>query len=189
MTGLIAMVGLGLGWLVWLAGVELAIDGVTPGILLNGLVGGAGGVVGWLVVQRLRRQSTTLNAVAAGLVSGLVAITSGAPLFTPVSAAAAGIVAGAAACLFTLVRVGRSRRQQWFIVGSHLVAGAVGIVVLGLLATGMGFLFTGSIALIQNQVVATVIVAAYSVTVSVALWLPLQRLALRSSRRAAALAS
>jgi ammonia channel protein AmtB len=175
-TGLLAMVGLCLGWLAWLVGAELAIDDVTPGILLNGLVGAGGGVVGWLVVQRLSHKSTTLNAVAAGLVSGLVAVTAGAPLFTPVSAAAAGILAGGAACITTLRRVGASRRQQWFVVGSHLVAAAVGIVVLGLLATGMGFLFTGSLSLIINQVVATVLVALYSAVVSVALWLVLRAL-------------
>ncbi len=174
MTGVIAMVGLSVGWLAWLVGAELAIDDVTPSILLNGLVGGGGGVVGWLVVQRLSHRSTTLNAVAGGLVSGLVAVTAGAPLFTPVSAAAAGILAGGAACIFTLRRVGASRRQQWFVVASHLIAAAVGIVVLGLLATGMGFLFTGSLALIINQVAGTVLVASYSTIVSIVLWLPLR---------------
>lgn len=173
-TGLVAMIALCLGWLAWLVGAELAVDDVTPLILINGLVGAAGGVVGWLFVQRLSHRSTTLNAVAGGLVSGLVAVTAGAPLFTPVSAAAAGILAGAAACIFTLRRVGASRRQQWFVVGSHLIAAGVGIVVLGLLASGMGFLFTGSIALILNQVVGTVFVAVYSTVVSVILWLLLR---------------
>ena len=173
-TGLVAMVGLCLGWILWLVGAELAIDDITPGIVLNGVVGALGGAVGWLVVQRLSHKSTTLPAVAAGLVSGLVAITAGAPLFTPVSAAAAGILAGGAAGIFTLRRVGASRRQQWFVVASHLISAAVGIFVLGLLATGMGFLFTGSLALIINQVAATVLVALYSTVVSVVLWLLLR---------------
>jgi len=185
-TGLVAMVGLGLGWILWLVGAELAIDDVTPGIILNGIVGAFGGVVGWLFVQRLSHKSTTLAAVAAGLVSGLVAITAGAPLFTPVSAAAAGILAGAAACIFTLRRVGASRRQQWFVVGSHLIAAAVGIVVLGLLATGMGFLFTGSLALIINQVTATVLVTLYSLAVSVVLWLALRSVRVLVGRTVAA---
>jgi len=174
--GVTAMVALSVGWLAWLAGAELAIDDVTPIILINGLVGALGGMVGWLVVQRISHLSTTWPAVAAGLVSGLVAVTSGASLFTPVSAAATGIIAGGAACIFTLRRVGASRRQQWFIVGSHLIAGAVGIVLLGLLATSMGFLFTGSTRLIQNQVVGTLVIASYSSTVSFLLWQVLRRL-------------
>ncbi|CAN5176728.1 hypothetical protein BH09ACT5_BH09ACT5_15090 [soil metagenome] len=185
-TGLVAMIALCLGWILWLVGAELAIDDVTPGIVLNGVVGALGGMVGWLFVQRLSHKSTTLSAVAAGLVSGLVAVTAGAPLFTPVSATAAGILAGGAACIVTLRRVGASRRQQWFVVGSHLIAAAVGIVVLGLLATGMGFLFTGSLALIINQVTATVFVALYSAVVAAVLWLPLRwAVALSSKRRAA----
>lgn len=182
-TGLVAVVGLSIGWLAWLVGAELAFDEVSLSILVNGLVGAVGGVVGWLSVQRISHQSTTLNAVAAGLVSGLVAVTAGAPLFTPVSAAVAGVLAGGAACIFTLRRVSSSRRQQWFVVGSHLVAGAVGIVTLGLLATSMGFLFTGSITLIQNQILAVLLVAAWSTGVSFLLWSVVRRFS-RSVRSA-----
>lgn len=183
LTGLVAMVCLCAGWILWLLGAELAIDDVSPIILTNGVVGSLGGAVGWLVVQRLSHQSTTLPAVAAGLLSGLVAITAGAPLFTPVSAAAAGIFAGGTACIFTLRRVSGSRRQQWFVVGSHLIAAAVGILVLGLLATDKGFFFTGSLALIINQVVGTVLVAVYSTAVSLALWLLLRWFAGVAARR------
>ncbi|MBC7590281.1 MAG: ammonium transporter [Salinibacterium sp.] len=185
-TGLIGVVGLCLGWLLWLAGAEFAVDAISPAILVNGLVGAGGGVVGWLVVQRIRHRSVTLNSLAAGLISGLVAVTAGAPLFTPVSAGATGILAGGAACIFTLTRVGKSRRQQWFVVGSHLIAGAVGVVLLGLLASNMGFMFTGSVTLIQNQVLGTIVVAAYSAAVSVSLWLGLRAAArILSGRRVA----
>ena len=184
-TGLIGVIGLCSGWLLWLAGAEVAVDEVSPSILINGVVGAVGGTVGWIIVQRIRHRSVTLNSVAAGLVSGLVAMTAGAPLFTPVSAAASGVMAGAAACLFTLGTVSSSRRQQWYVVGTHLIAGAVGVVVLGLLATNLGFAFTGSVALIQGQVVGTLIVAAYSTAVSVVLWLILRSAAAVRSRRVA----
>ena len=173
-TGLLGVIGLCSGWLLWLAGAEFAVDDASAAILANGVVGAAGGVVGWLVSQRIRHRSVTLNSVAAGLISGLVAVTAGAPLFTPVSAAAAGVLAGGAACIFTLSRVGSTRRQQWFVVGSHLVAGAMGTVLLGLLATNMGFLFTGSVTLIVDQILGTIIVTGYSAVVSVLLWLILR---------------
>lgn len=176
-TGLIGMIGLSVGWLLWLAGAEFAVDDLSGSIIVNGLVGATGGVVGWLAVQRIRHRRVTLNSVAAGLISGLVAITAGAPLFTPVSAASAGVIAGGAACIFTLQRVASSRRQQWFVVGSHLIAGAVGVILLGLLATNMGFVFTGSVTLIQNQLLGTAAVAGYSLIVSVLLWLVLRSLA------------
>jgi ammonium transporter, Amt family len=183
-TGVIGVIGLCSGWLLWLAAAEFAVDEVSPSILVNGLVGAGGGVVGWIVVQRIRHRSVTLNSVAAGLISGLVAVTAGAPLFTPVSAVASGVIAGGVACLFTLDAVNRGRRQQWYVVGTHLIAGAVGVVALGLLATNMGFVFTGSVALIQGQIVGTLIIAAYSTAVSAGLWLLLRSLtaAVRSRR-------
>jgi ammonium transporter, Amt family len=175
----LAVAVLSLSWIAWLTAAEFAVDEATPVIVLNGVVGALGGAAGWVVVQRIRHLSTTLPAVAAGLTSGLVSITAGAPLYTSVSAAASGIIAGAAACLFTLGRVGRSRRQQWYVVGSHLVAGAVGIVLLGFTATNRGFLFTGDVGLIANQFVAVATVAVYSAAIAGILWAVLRRVAVR----------
>lgn len=176
-SGVAGVLALGIGWIGWLASAELAIDEVTPEIVLNGIVGALFGALGWLAVQRIRHQVTTLSAVAAGLVSGLVSITAGAPLFTPVSAAAAGMLSGAAASAFTLARVAATRRQQWFVVGSHLVAGSTGVVLLGMLASGVGFLFTGQLQFIQTQLASVLLVAAYSATVSFLLWSVLKRVA------------
>ncbi|MEP6481651.1 MAG: ammonium transporter [Rhodoglobus sp.] len=183
--GIVAVVILSLGWIGWLASAELAFDQVTAGVVLNGIVGALGGAAGWLIVQRIRHQLTTPSAVAAGILAGLVSITAGAPLFTPVSAAAAGLISGAIACAFTLSRLAASRRKQWFIVGSHLVAAAVGLFLLGLLASGVGFTFTGQLSLIQNQVLSAALVAAYSTAVSFLLWLVLKRAVAKSPVRAA----
>jgi ammonia channel protein AmtB len=180
----VGVVVLAVSWLAWLVSAELAVDDATPAILLNGIVGALGGIGGWIAVQRIRHQSSTLASVAAGLVSGLVAVTAGAPLFTPVSAAVAGILAGGAACLFTLGRVRATRRQQWFVVGSHLVAGAIGLTLLGVLATGMGYMFTGDTGItftgifsfFEREVLSTLLVAVYSAAVSFALWSVIRRL-------------
>lgn len=173
--GLGAVIALSLAWFGWLAGAEFAVDDATPGILFNAFVGALGGIAGWLVVQRILHQRTTLPAVAAGLISGLVSVAAGANLFTPVSAAAAGVISGAAAAYFTIRRVGATRRQQWFIVGSHLIAGGLGVILLGLLATDMGFLFTGQIVFILEQIASTIAVGLYSMAVSLLLWIALKR--------------
>lgn len=183
--GIAAVLVLSIGWIGWLAAAELAIDQAAASIVLNGVIGAVGGAAGWLIVQRILRQSTTLNAVATGLTSGLFAVAAGAPLFTPVSAAAVGVIAGAASCHFTLRRVSATRRPQWFLVGLHLVAGGIGVVALGLLATDMGFLFTGQVSLIGQQLVSVGVVASYSTGVSFILWSALTRVptAARQSRR------
>lgn len=181
----VAVVVLCASWILWLVAAEWAIDEATPSILVNGAVGALGGAVGWLAVQRIQHRSTTLAAVAAGLISGLVSITAGAPLYTPVSAAASGIIAGGLACMVTLSRVYRTRRQQWYLVGSHLTAGAIGVVLLGMTATNRGFLFTGQVGLIGNQLFAVVVVGLYSAVIAGALWALLRRMQLRRARAAA----
>lgn len=171
-----AVVALVVGWVGWLVAAELAITQLSLDVIVNALVAAAGGVAGWLAVQRIRHQTTTLAAVAAGLVSGLVAITAGAPLVSPVAAASFGVIAGGLACILTLRRVQASGRGQWFIVGTHLVAAAAGIVLLGLLATGTGFAFTGQIVFIQDQLLSTAAVAGYSAVVALLLWMVVSRL-------------
>lgn len=163
-----------LGWVGWLVGSELAIDLATPGIVIAGLVGALGGLAGWLIVQRLAHQATTLNAVAAGAISGVVAITAGAPLFTPVSAALTGLLAGGAAGLLTMDRARASRRPQWSIAGTHLLAGGIGVVTLGIAASGIGLIFTGQPGLALSQLVAALLVAGGSLVVSMLLWVVLR---------------
>ena len=178
----VAVVTLIGGWLGWLVSAELAIDEISGTILVNGVLGAAGGIAGWLAVQRMSHQSTTLGAVVAGLVSGLAAVSAGAPLLSPVAAASSGIIAGGVACIFTLRRVAASRRQQWYLVGSHLIAGGIGIILIGLLASDAGFLFTGQITLIEDQIVSTVAVGFYSGLVSLLLWIGLRRISRLAER-------
>lgn len=160
-----------LGWIGWLVGSELAIDDTTAGIVFAGLLGAVGGVGGWLIVQRLAHQATTLNAVAAGTISGVVAITAGAPLFTPISAVLTGLLAGGAAGLVTMDRALASRRPQWSIAGTHLLAGGIGVVVIGIAGSGVGFIFTGQPVLALSQLAAVLVVAGGSFVVSILLWL------------------
>jgi len=171
----VAVVGVCLSWLGWLVWSELAVDEATPPIIVNGVVGAAGGAAGWLIVQRIRHETTTITAVGAGLVSGLIAVTAGTPLFTPISAAVAGTIAGGAAALFALDAVRRTRRPQWTVVGTHLVAGGLGIMGLGFTANGIGMFYDGQVHLAWSQIAATMIVGAYSAGVAIMLWFAVAR--------------
>ncbi|MCC6855692.1 MAG: ammonium transporter [Microbacteriaceae bacterium] len=172
----LGMVALILGWLGWLVGAELAINDRAPLILVTGVLSAAGGVVGWLLVQRIRHQSTTLGAVAAGLISGVVGVTAGAPFYAPPAAFVAGVLAGVFASLVTLRAVGGGGRAQWFIVGAHFIAGAVGLIVLALLAGDLGFFFTGQYVFLRDQVVSIFLVGVYSLAVSMGLWWVMRRI-------------
>ena len=59
--------------------------------------------------------------------------------------------------------------------GQFTLAGAIGLVVLGLFANDFGFLFTGQYVVLRDQVISCVLVAAYSMGVSMGLWCVLRR--------------
>lgn len=183
--GIAGVAAVVLGWIGWLVGSELAIDAATPGIVAAGLLGAAGGVVGWLVVQRILHQSTTLPAVAAGAISGLMAMTAGAPLFTPLSAGITGVVAGGAAALLYLRRLRSTARPQWSLPGTHLLAAGLGVVVIGVVGTQVGYAFTGQPNLAVSQLLLVLLVGGGSMLLSWVLWLVLRPKAAAGERNAA----
>ena len=169
-VGMIALVVVVLSWLGWLVGAEFAIDDFVAVIMVNGAVSAVAGAVGWVSVQLINHGVVSLRSLAGGVVSGLIAVTAGAPLFTPVSAAVAGLIAGAVACAFTVRRGSPLGNQLRFLVNTHLMGGSIGIVSLGVLATGSGFLFTGQTVILQEQLLAVVATASSSFVISSGCW-------------------
>jgi Amt family ammonium transporter len=128
-----------------------------------------------MVVQLIAHGVISLRSVAAGLVCGLIAVTAGAPLFTPVSAAVVGVVAGAVACVFTVRRGSPLGNQLRFLLNTHLLSGSIGVTALGVLATGSGFLFTGQTGIFVEQLLSVVATAGWSFVVSLGCWWLLSR--------------
>jgi hypothetical protein len=56
------------------------------------------------------------------------------------------------------------------VVGTHLVAGGLGVMGLGFTAEGLGMFYDGQIDLATSQILATVLIAGYSMLVAVLLW-------------------
>ena len=74
----LVMLGAGLLWFGWFgfnAGSELAADGVASLVWVNTTVATCAGILGWLVVERVRDGHATSIGAASGVVAGLVAIT------------------------------------------------------------------------------------------------------------------
>jgi len=177
--GITALVLAVLAWLTWLVGAEFALDDVAGLILANGAVSAVFGALGWSFVQLINHGSITLRSLAGGLISGLIAVTAGAPLFTPVSAAVAGAIAGAVACAFTVRKGSPLGNQLRFLVNTHLIGGSIGVVSLGVLATGSGFLFTGQTFIFEQQLLSVSASAAFAFVVSSLVWWLLGRFSLR----------
>ena len=179
-VGIVALAVVVVSWIGWLVGAEFAIDDVASLIVVNGTVSAIAGAVGWISVQLISHGVISLKSLAGGLVSGLIAVTAGAPLFTPVSAAVAGLIAGAVACVFTVRRGSPLGNQLRFLVNTHLLGGSLGVVSLGVLATGSGFLFTGQTAILEEQLLSVVATASWSFVISSGCWWLLSRVGKRA---------
>lgn len=177
--GVVALALVVVSWIGWLVGAEFAIDDTAGLIIVNGLVSALAGAVGWIAVQLITHGVISLKSLAGGIVSGLIAVTAGAPLFTPVSAAVAGLITGAVACVFTVRRGSPLGNQLRFLVNTHLIGGSLGVLSLGILATGSGFLFTGQTAISQEQLLSIIATASWSFAVSSGCWWLLGKLGRR----------
>jgi ammonium transporter, Amt family len=166
------------GWLLGFVGLELTVDSViTPRIIINSLVAPVLGVIGWLIAQRIASATTNATGAVAGLFSGLVAISAGSAYFTPLWAGLTGLVAGLVSSLFVTRRVRATGRHAWFLVGAHLIAASVGLLMVGIFGLGLGLVYDGQLTLLQVQLASIVVVVLWSGIVSLVLWLAVRQAA------------
>jgi Amt family ammonium transporter len=166
------------GWLLGFVGLELTVDNViTPRIIINSLIAPVLGIVGWLIAQRMASATTNATGVVAGLVSGLVAISAGSAYFTPLWAGLTGLIAGIASSLFVTRRVKATGRHAWFLVGAHLIAACIGLLMVGIFGLGLGLVYNGQLTLFQVQFVSITVVVLWSGVISLLLWLAVRQAA------------
>jgi Amt family ammonium transporter len=177
------------GWILGFIGLELQLDSVvTPRIILNSIIAPLCAVVGWTIGQRIASATTSASGAVAGLFCGVVAISAGSAYFEPLWAGLTGAVAGLACSIFVYRRIAKTRRHAWFIVGGHLIAASVGLVMVGLFGSRLGFVYDGQLTLVEVQFVSIVIVVAWAGLVSLLLWLVVRQAALRALRTSEAAA-
>jgi Amt family ammonium transporter len=173
------LIGTGILWFGWAgfnAGSALAANGLAAQALFNTFVAASAAMLGWLLVERLKEGHATTLGAASGAVSGLVAITPCAGFVGGMSPIIIGFVTGMV-CFFALgLKSKFGFDDSLDVVGVHLVGGLVGSLLLGLFAdtaineAGFDGLFHGGgIELLKDQVVASVVVLAFSFVVSFAL--------------------
>ncbi len=169
------MLGTGILWFGWMgfnAGSALAADGVAAQAVVNTQLAAAAGMLGWLLVERIKRGHATTLGAASGAVAGLVAVTPCAGFVGGASPMIIGAVAGAG-CFAAL---GIKERMDWDdsldVIAVHLVGGIIGTLLLGLFADSAvngdtdGLFFGGGAELLKDQFVAAAAVGAFSFTVT-----------------------
>ena len=168
------MLGTGLLWFGWFGfnvGSSLGATAWSGLVLVNTQVGAAAGILGWLLVERLRDGHMTTLGAASGAVAGLVAITPACGFVNAYGAIAIGLLSGIA-CAFAVTLKNRLGYDDALdVVGVHLVGGMVGTLMIGVVGDSTHTLtdslfFGGSLGLLGTQAVAAFAVLAYSFTVT-----------------------
>ncbi|MFE9854897.1 ammonium transporter [Streptomyces sp. NPDC005780] len=165
------MLGAGLLWFGWLGfngGSALGANGLAAASVLNTLVAGCTGLLGWLFVEQKRDGHPTTFGAASGAVAGLVAITPACGTVGILGGAAVGLAAGVICSYAVAWKFRFGYDDSLDVVGVHFVGGIVGTLLIGLFATAAmtggteGLLYGGGFGQLARQAVAVLAVAAYT---------------------------
>ena len=150
------------GWFGFNAGSELAADGVAGIALINTMAAGASGILGWLIVERLKDGKGTSVGAASGAVAGLVAITPSCASLTPMWAVVVGAITGVVCALAVELKFHFGFDDSLDVVGIHLVGGLIGMLAIGFFGIEVGLIYSGSFEQLGKQALASIVVLIYS---------------------------
>lgn len=130
------MTGAALLWVGWFgfnAGSALGANMQAALAFLNTLIAAAGGILAWLLVERLVKGKASLLGAASGAVAGLVGITPAAGLVGPFGALVIGLLT-AAACVWGVNGLRHMLKvdDALDVFGIHGVGGIVGALLTGI---------------------------------------------------------
>ena len=175
----LTMLGTGILWFGWFgfnAGSALGANAVAAQAFLNTFVAAAAGMIGWLVIERIKTGHATTLGAASGAVAGLVAITPCAGFVGGLAPIAIGLVAGVVCYLAIALKFRFGYDDSLDVVAVHLVGGLIGSILLGFFADAAvneagtdGVFFGGGWSLVGEQVLAVAVVMAFSFLVSLAI--------------------
>ncbi len=168
----LVMLGAGLLWFGWFgfnAGSALAANGTASLAFMNTQVAAAGGLLGWLLVEKIRNGRATSLGATSGVVAGLVAITPACAFVAPWAAVVIGLAAGALCALAVSIKYALGFDDSLDVVAVHLVGGIWGSLSIGLFGTSVvnslgldGVLYGGGTTLLLKQTLGVGLVLAYS---------------------------
>ncbi|MER7797303.1 ammonium transporter [Microbacterium sp. NPDC096154] len=167
----LTLIGVGIlffGWFGFNAGAEGTFGLLGPEnsdageIIVNTLVAGCAGIIGWVLVERFKEGKATAVGAGSGAISGLVAITPACAALDPGWALLLGLIAGAVCALAIELKYRLGFDDSLDVVGIHGVGGFIGCWYLGFFAQGTGLFMGGDLSQLVVQVIASLGVAVYS---------------------------
>ena len=179
------VLGTGILWFGWIgfnAGSALAANGVAAQALVNTHLAAAAGMLGWLVIEKLKAGHATTLGACSGAVAGLVAITPCAGFVGEMSPIIIGLAAGVVCYLALEIKSKLRLDDSLDVIAVHLVGGLLGTVLLGLFADTAinadgadGLFYGGGGELLKDQVLAAIGVMVFSGVLSYVIALGIDR--------------
>jgi Amt family ammonium transporter len=157
------------GWFGFNSGSEAAVDGVAALAWINTLAAPAAGILGWLIVEKIKDGKPTSIGAASGAVAGLVAVTPACNILTPGWAILLGVLVGAVCAVAIDLKFKLGFDDSLDVVGIHLIGGMIGTLYIGIFGSGIGLLDTGSFKQLGVQALAAFSIAIYSFVLAYAI--------------------
>ena len=150
------------GWFGFNAGSEVVADGTASIAFVNTGIAGFGGLIGWVLLDRIHLGKPTAIGAASGAVAGMVAITPSCAFLDPWWALLLGLVVGVVCGIAVEMKWKLGFDDSLDVVGVHLVAGIIGTLWIGLFGSGCGLLLGFGPAQLGRQAIGVVVVGLFT---------------------------
>jgi ammonium transporter, Amt family len=175
--------GTGLLWYGWLglnAGQARGANAAAAAAFVATNLAGAAAVLSWGVLEFLQKRKVTALGTCTGAIAGLVTVSPAAGYVTPLGALCLGLIGGPL-CYAAISFKGKLGYDDSLdVFGVHGIGGLAGALALGFLAApsltgGAGGLLAGNADLLFAQAIAAGSVAIYTVVVTLAVLMLIDR--------------
>lgn len=166
--GALGVIILWFGWFGFNTGSALSAE--DPSLIGNvftiTLLGAAAGVVSTLFVTSIKYKKPDVSLTLNGALIGLVSITAGAAVLSPLGAIIVGAISGVV-LVYAIEFFDRIKIDDPVgAIAVHGVGGALGTVAVGLFATDGGLFYGGGAELLTIQIIGVAAVFVYTVATS-----------------------
>ncbi|MFT9015066.1 MAG: ammonium transporter [Acetobacter sp.] len=156
------------GWLAFCGGCDYAVSGHAIELVVNTMLGGVGGALGWMVMEWLHRGRPSTFGIVSGAVAGLVGITPACGFVSPAGSIAVGVLTSGA-CIWAVdtLKLRFGYDDAFDVFGIH----GVGAIVGGVLTTVFAWPVLGGVGYehgrtLVSQMGVQVFIMGFSIVVS-----------------------
>jgi Amt family ammonium transporter len=171
MLGSLGVFILWLGWFGFNAGSQLAISGdsanAVAGIIITTNLAGAAGALAAMFVTWSVYGKPDISMTLNGVLAGLVGVTAGCAVVSPVGAICIGLICGTAV-VFAIEFIDKKLKVDDPVgaVSVHGVCGAIGTLLVGVFATDGGLLYGGGFDQLGVQAIGVFAIGAWAIVTS-----------------------